>query len=557
MEKIKESIIVGIICLAGFYILSFKLAETPPGIYVDEAVTVVNAYSILKTGKDEYGKSFPAAFRFFGSYSPPLYVYLTTIPVYFFGLNEFSIRITSVVLGSLMTIVVYGFLRSSGWFNRKISILLLPLFVITPWNFFYSRTGYEIYLGFFLFSLGTLFLWMGLKNKIILSLGVIVMSLATYSSHSQIYSAPLFLTFFIIMYFKELDKKFLVSGLIAAVVIQIPHLFLLSTKAFINKSDLFYSREILVNADKILLPNFISLPLSFLFSFFGRVAAYISPGNLFLLPDPEPQRSMPEISVFFSWMVLPYLAGLFVLGSKIKSGFAKFLLLLIITVVLPSSLTGDPFSTQRALGLLLPLFLIVAAGIQLISEKIKFRKFLILCLGLFVISVVLLWRSYFVLLPAERAVSWSFGYKELARIISENPDKTFIIDRGGGKPSYIELAFFLKTNPEVLQSSANPEIKADYYNLSEFNPDYKFGNIETRQVIWESDIYKPQVLVGSELLVSSTQAKDHFLTEMFVITDSRGYPVFKGFITDPQKKCRETNFNSTFCKKPNLNTMDQ
>src|SRR3989344_817131 len=479
MEKIKESIIVGIICLAGFYILSFKLAETPPGIYVDEAVTAVNSYSILKTGKDEYGKSFPAAFRFFGSYSPPLYVYLATIPVYFFGLNEFSIRIISVILGSLMVIVVYGFLKSSGWFNRKIGILLLPLFIITPWNFFYARTGYEIYLGFFLFSLGALFLWVGLKNQIFLPLGIILMSFATYGSHSQIYSAPRFLIFFIIVHLKKLDKKFLISGLIAAVIIQIPHLLLLNTKAFINKSDLFYTWEILVNANKILLPDFLSLPLSFLFSFLGRVTAYFSPGNLFLLPDPEPQRSMPEVSVFYNWMVLPYLAGLFVLGSKIKNDFTKFLLLLVIATVLPASLTGDPFSTQRALGLLLPLFLVIAVGIQLISEKIKFRNFLILYIGFFILSAILFWRSYFVLLPAERAISWNYGYKELARIISQNPDKTFVIDQGGGKPSYIELAFFLKIDPGILQNAVSPDIRKDYYNLSQFNPDYKFANIET------------------------------------------------------------------------------
>lgn len=557
MRKISELIFIGAIVFTSFFALSYKLEKIPSGVYVDEAVTGVNAYSILKTGKDEYGKSFPVAFRFFGSYSPPLYVYLTTIPVYFLGLNEFSVRIVSAVLGSLMVAIIYGFLKSSGWFDKKIIPWILVLFILTPWNFFYSRTGYEIYLGFFLFSLGVLFLWLGFKKKIFLPLGIIILSLATYGSHSQIYSVPLFLVLFITWYFKKLDKKFLLAGLITAFIIQVPHLLLLSTKAFINKSDLFYSREILLNADKIFLPNFISLPLSFLFSFLGRVTAYFSPGNLFFLPDPELQRSIPEISVFYNWMVLPYLAGLFVLGLKIKSSFAKFLLVLITAVVLPASLTGDPFSTQRALGLLLPLFIIIAVGIQLIASKIDYKKFLFIYIGLLLLSVIFLWRSYFVLLPSERAVSWSYGYKDLARIISENPDKTFIIDQGGGKPSYIELAFFLKTHPQALQQAVSREISKNYYNFSEFNPDYKFGNIETRKVIWESDIYKDQVLVGSELLVSETQAKDHFLTEMFLITDPRGYPVFKGFRTDPKKKCLETNFSSTFCKKPDLNTINQ
>lgn len=556
MGKIKEFIILGLICLAGFYILSFKLAENPPGIYVDEAVTGINAYSILNTGKDEYGKNYPIAFRFFGSYSPPIYVYLTMIPVYFFGLNEYSVRIVSVILGTFMTAIIYGFLKGSGWFDKRIVPLLLILFLITPWNFLYSRTGYEIYLGFFLFSLAALFLWLGLKNKVYLPFGMIILSLATYASHSQMYSVPLFLLLFIIVFFRRLDKKFLIFGLIAGIIIQVPHLFLLNSKAFINKSDLFYSREIILNADKIFLPYFLSLPLSFSFSFLARVSAYFSPGNLFFLADPQMQRSMPELSVFYNWMVFPYLVGLFVLGSKLKSSFTLFVLLLIIAMVLPAGLTSDPFSTQRALGLLLPLFLIIAIGIQLISEKMKFRKFIILYLGFFILSLVLLWRSYFVLMPAERALSWSYGYKDLARDIKENPDKTFVIDQSDGKPAYVELAFFLKTDPHVLHNAVNPEIRENYYTLSKFNPDYKFENIETRQVVWESDIYKEQVLVGGELLVSETQAKDHFLTEMFVISDPRGYPALKGYITNPQKKCIETNFSSIFCKKPDLNTMD-
>src|SRR3989344_1830000 len=109
MEKFKTIILLIIICVISFFILSYKLSEIPNGIYLDEATTGYNAYSILKTGKDEYGKEFPLAFRFFGSYSPPLYTYLTVIPVSIFGLNEFSVRIVSVISAILMILVLYGF----------------------------------------------------------------------------------------------------------------------------------------------------------------------------------------------------------------------------------------------------------------------------------------------------------------------------------------------------------------------------------------------------------------------------------------------------------------
>ncbi len=217
------------------------------GIYVDEATSGFNAYSILKTGQDEYGKDFPAAFRFFGSYSPPLYVYLTTIPVFLIGLNEFSIRVISTIAASLMIFVVYLFLKTSRIVTQKIIPFFLLLFVITPWNFFYGRAGYEIYLGFFLFSLGVLLCWMSLKKVYLLMVGLILLSISTYASHAQIYSAPLFAVSFLVVFRKQINKKFLIIGLIAGLLIQIPHLLILNTKAFINKSDLFYIDEILRN----------------------------------------------------------------------------------------------------------------------------------------------------------------------------------------------------------------------------------------------------------------------------------------------------------------------
>lgn len=545
----KNILVVFLIFVVSLILLSYKLGSVPNGIYVDEATSGVNAYSILKTGKDEYGKEFPAAFRFFGSYSPPLFVYLTTIPVFLFGLNEFSVRVTSVISASLMIFVIYGFIKIAE-IDKKIIPLFLLLFIITPWNFFYSRTGYELYLGFFIFSMGALFLWKSLEKKVWLPVSLIILSISTYASHPQIYCVPIFILGFLILFFKRIDRRSLIIGLFAFLIIQIPHLMLLNTKAFLNKSDLFYLNEILLASEKIPLPQFISIPLGFLFSFFARIAAYFSPNSLFFFPDPDPQRSMPEISVFYNWMIIPFAIGFFAVFSKINK-LSKFLIILTSSIVIPASLTRDPFSTQRALGLLLPFFIIICVGLSKIYIKIGLRKFLITFLIFFGFSVILLWRSYFVLLPAERAKDWNFGYKALSEFISKNPESKFLIDQSRLKPAYIEIAFFNKTDPNMLQEATDPKIKEDYYNNSEFNPNYNFENIEIRGLTWLEDIYKDQVLVGDELAISPPQIKEHYLTEVFSISDPRSYPILKAYKTDPQKKCVETNFKSDFCAKPN------
>lgn len=545
----KSIFLVFLISLISLLALSYKLENIPNGIYVDEAVSGFNAYSILKTGKDEYGKEFPIAFRFFGSYSPPLYVYLTTIPVFIFGLNEYSVRIISVICASLFIFILFGFLKNME-IDKKIIPLLLLLFIITPWNFFYARTGYELYLGFFLFSLGVFLLWKSLTKKIWLPAGLIILSVSTYASHPQIYSAPMFILGFLILFIKQIDRKYLLYGLVVSLAIQMPHLSLLSTNAFLNKSDLFYLNEILLASEKIPLPQFISIPLSFLFSFLARIISYFSLNSLFFFPDPDPQRSMPEISVFYNWMVVPFLIGIFAVFLKIHKS-AKFLILLVSSTIIPASLTRDPFSTQRALGLLLPFFLIICIGISKIYTKIGFKKFIAVYLAIFCVSIIVLWRSYFVLLPAERAKDWSYGYKTLAQFISKNHDSKFVIDQSRLKPAYIEIAFFNKTDPSVLQESTDRKIRKDYYNDNEFNPNYNFENIDIRAINWKEDIYKDQILVGDELAISPKQITEHFLTEIFLLTDPRGYPIFKAYKTNPQKKCAETKSASSFCKNSN------
>lgn len=552
MQKIKDLLPLGILVLIGFLVLSYKLSSNPPGIYADEAATGINAYSILRTGKDEYGKSFPVAFRFFGSYSPPLHVYSTILPVFIFGLNETSVRVISVVCASLMILVMYWYFKNSGLVEKRVVPFILLLFIITPWNFFFSRTGYELYLGFFLFSLASLFLWLGVSSKKLLIPGLAVLSLSTYGSYPQIYSVPIFLLGFVFFFLKFLDRKFLLAGILLALIIQIPHILLLGTNSSASKGDLFYISEISNNASKIPLPQLLSFPSSLIYSTTARIVNYFSPNSLFFLPDPDPQRSMPEVSVFYNWMVIPYLAGIYTLFAKPKDKFVRFLAILTIATVIPPALTHDPFSTQRALPLLLPLFLITGIGMSLIYEKIGIKKFLFVYSLLFIISAVLLWRSYFVLLPAERAITWGYGYKDLAKYISQNSDKKFVVEQILGKPAYVELAFYLKTDPSILQNSVDPAIKGDYYNLIKFNPDLSFSNIETRTIVWEKDIYKKQVLVGDELAISKEQAQEHYLKEVFRITDPRGYPIFIGYETDPEKKCAKTSYSSVFCKNLDL-----
>ncbi len=96
-----------IIILLGFLLRTFRLGNRPTGFTWDEAALGYNAYSLLKTARDEYGQLIPVVFKSFGDYKPGLYIYFTVPVVKFLSLNEFSTRLPSAIFGTLLLAVIF------------------------------------------------------------------------------------------------------------------------------------------------------------------------------------------------------------------------------------------------------------------------------------------------------------------------------------------------------------------------------------------------------------------------------------------------------------------
>src|SRR3972149_10970141 len=80
----------------------YQLGSNPPSLTWDEVAWGYNAYSLSVDAKDEFGKFLPITYlESFGDFKPPVYAYLSVLPVKIFGLNEFSTRFASALLGVL------------------------------------------------------------------------------------------------------------------------------------------------------------------------------------------------------------------------------------------------------------------------------------------------------------------------------------------------------------------------------------------------------------------------------------------------------------------------
>jgi 4-amino-4-deoxy-L-arabinose transferase-like glycosyltransferase len=174
----KTKLILILIFVISFFLRIYKINETPPLLW-DEAALGYNAYSILETGKDEYGKQFPLIFKSFGDYKPGFYVYLSLPFVKIFGLNEISVRLPSIILGSLIPILLYFLIINLDKNKHKLALIAAWISCFNPYNIHYSRGAWET--NIITFQIILLFL-LFFKRKYILSGIVLGLSLYTYQS---------------------------------------------------------------------------------------------------------------------------------------------------------------------------------------------------------------------------------------------------------------------------------------------------------------------------------------------------------------------------------------
>ncbi|MFH1561031.1 MAG: glycosyltransferase family 39 protein [Patescibacteria group bacterium] len=545
IKKHRDFFFLLLLVFGGLFLFAYRLNQIPPGLYVDETTCAYNAYSILKTSKDEYGKAFPVWFRLFGSYTPPLFIYSLVPLIALFGLKVWVIRLPSVLAGLAVIGLVFYFLKSISRKGSFLPYLGSLLLLICPWLVFYSRLGYEVTLAMAVFSFGVYWLYQGLSRPRFLLLGMVALSLSTYGAYTQRYLVPLFIIGFVVLFFKKIfqesNRKHFLLACLLALLIQLPQLVLIGTPAFRVKGELLYSQVISNYSVNHLgwLPYRLALIPSFVRELFSQWASYFSPRSLFSLPDADLQRSVPELSVFYDWMLIPYLVGLWTLWQARKKDWAKLVFLWLLLAPLPAALVSDPFSTQRALPIFLPLLVVISLGTEKLLLVFR-RRYLRVLVFVFLMaySLLFLWRSYFVFFPKERTLSWNWGYDQLAKIIQESPDRHFVIDQSRVKPIYIQLLFYWQYPPAKLHQILGPRVADDYYQNTEFNSSYDLANVEIRPIIWEKDIYRDQVLIGDELSISSQQAEEHFLEMLFEIKDPLDKLTFRAYQTNPDLKCQ-------------------
>jgi 4-amino-4-deoxy-L-arabinose transferase-like glycosyltransferase len=211
----KQWLLLIIILIIAIFLRFFQLGKTPQGFYLDEAALGYNAYSLMETGKDEFGKSWPILFRSFGDFKAPVYTYLL-IPIYkIFGMNVWTTRSLSATMGVIGIWFCFWLIKN---LSKKTNLALISILLlsISPWHLIFSRTSYETNVAFTFFIIALWSFYKFKQNRKYLILAAIMAALSFLTYHSERVIVPLV---FLVLFIKEnkniFDKKNIKTIIIA------------------------------------------------------------------------------------------------------------------------------------------------------------------------------------------------------------------------------------------------------------------------------------------------------------------------------------------------------
>ena len=459
------------IFLISFLVRSIFIQTTP--LLWDEAALGYNAYSIIKTGRDEYGTLLPIIFKSFGDYKPGLYVYLCLPFVYLFGLTEFSVRLPSIIVGSLLPIILYLLIKEINPKAHKTALISTLIMAFNPYNIHFSRGAWETNILTFQLVLASylFFKYINLQKIKYSFLSAIIFGLSLYTYQAgKMISLFLIIILFVINLRQLNLKKIFLSFILPLGLFALPIAYGL---LFNNNSNrlqvvsLFsYPRSeaetqtIISETNQLDYQTFYGRPIFFVRNFLTRYFNHFSPRFLVFEGDwQNPRHSAPYIGLILYPSIIFLLIGLFTSLSRHKLDKLNiFFLLWLLVAPLPSALTRDSVQSVRSMSLSIPLVYFISYGIFFLINKFK-HLFVKLLIGfVYLASFIFYSDLYLNHMVINHPIDFLYGYKNAINYVSKHQQnfKDIYITDYYGQP-YIYYLFYNKYPPSNYQQQAKLE----------------------------------------------------------------------------------------------------
>ncbi len=513
----KEKLFLGACIILASILRLWKLSDIPIHLTPDEASLGYNAFSVLKTGRDEYGQIFPIIFKSFGDYKPGLYVYSAIPFVAVFGLSEFSVRLPSALAGIASVWLIYLIANAliPEFKTQKTNIGLMAAFLlaINPWHVHFSRGAWEANLSLFLTLLGILFFLKGLAQKKLFIWSAAAFGLTLWTYQGAKLSTALTLFTLTLAYWPQFNKrkKDLLIPLLIICIVSLPIVFSLKSSAGrLKVFSLFSYRRSEIEIDQLVSQEniqnkdlsyylFHSEILSLARNFLLRYANYYSGKFLLFEGDwSNPRHSTPYHGEFYIIDGLLFIIGVIYL-IRTHSHAAKLLFAWLLLFPLPAALSRDSIQSVRSLNLVIPIILITSIGLGIGLKRVKYP--------ILIVYLVLISRFVdleFIHSPFLTGKYWFYGHKQVVQEITkiQSQYSKILVNQSFDQP-YIFFLFYQKYDPAKWWPQANLStgLNGDVGLIS------KLDNIEFRPLAWSGDKYLPNTLIVAYPLAVDPLAK--------------------------------------------------
>jgi len=484
----KTYIYLGLIIIFAALTRLIGLEQFSPPLNRDEAAIGYNAYSLLLTGKDEHGVSWPLSFQSIGDYKMPGFIYLSLLPIKLFGLTVFATRFWSVLGGVLAVLGIYlvsfeilKLLDFNKEKSKQIALISSVLITINPWHIHYSRLAFEANVNLTLFIYSVWFLLKGLKqNNYLLGTAILWTGMQFIYSSTFVFLPIIFVAIFLLVnkYRPFLDlNKFKI--LLAVLILGLGTFFAIKTVNQVSAAK----TSITIFSDPYLIDRFNHLrgemqmnnPILAKIvynkiSYFGPILInnYIknfSPGFLFANAINHPWHGIYGQGFFYFIDGLGFIFGCVYLLKMLLKKKYQFPILLIFSWLLisplASAITIDAPHATRSLYLL-PIFLIITGiGIFKVGEYLA-SKFLgqtkivyILFATLYLVSFIKASYQYVVIYPYHQDKALFGGVKQAVVYADNIKQDRLVYMPEVSSSAYLYHLFYNRVDPNLVQKTAH------------------------------------------------------------------------------------------------------
>ncbi|KKQ42456.1 MAG: hypothetical protein US60_C0017G0006 [Microgenomates group bacterium GW2011_GWC1_37_8] len=536
-------------------VLRFWRLDTYPALNADEAAIGYNAYSLIQTGLDEHGNSWPIHFQSFNDYKPGLYFYLVLPLVKILGLNAWAVRIPGAILGVATVYIVYllvkellkdRFMQIKELINAEMMASIASLMLaISPWHIHYSRGGWEVNVATFFITYGVYMFIKILKKPDYSSFVLCTLSfaLSLYAYHAARVVVPLLSLGLLVIYWREIRKQiknFLFIGLVGLFLL-IPLMKDLTRSEISSRSvgvGLFADTGPLarINEQRGQHSNYLGLSTKLLhnkvvnygLAFADNWAEHYQGEFLFLSGDVIQRNKVPETGQMYLFDILFIVVG-FIFIIKTFSQYTKpYSLILWWLFIAPTAaaLTFQSPHALRAQIMVIPLTIISALGLEKMFRLIRDTRYAIRIASYVLLITIVLWNfaryehMYWLHMAKEYPYSSQYGIEELVTYIKQEQNKySKVIVTARYDQPYILFLYYMKYPPAKFQKE-HVLTPRDQFGFSTVN---NFDEYHFQAINWDVD----QRANPNSLLIGTPEEIPDASNIVKEIYGSNGYKYFQ------------------------------